>query len=189
MSVQRIAHRYAKSLLDLAKERGSLERVLEDVRSFNEVCKNRDFELMLKSPIVGAHKKEQVFDKLFEGKYDELTMAFLKILLKKGREPLLADIGKAFELQYKKYKHISTVKLTTASKLSDESVAAIRKKLVDSTATDTNVELETAVNPDLIGGFVVEFEDKLYDTSVAHKLALLKKEFKDNLYISKIIER
>ena len=187
MSVQRIANRYAKSLIDLAKERGSLDRVLEDVESFNEVCKNKDFSLMLKSPIVNAGKKEQIFDKLFTGKYDELTIAFLKILLKKGREPLLADIGKEFVAQFKKYKHISSVKLTTATKLSDTAIDSIRKKLVESTATDQKVELQTAVNADLIGGFVVEFEDRLYDASIAHKLGLLKKEFKDNLYISQII--
>lgn len=187
MSVIRIANRYAKSLLDLAKEQGKLDRILEDVESFNQVCENRDFHLMLKSPIVNTDKKEQIFDKLFTGKYDELTMAFLKILLKKGREPLLADIGKEFVAQYKRYSHISSVKLTTAAKLSDASINTIRQKLIDSTATDQKVELETVVNPDLIGGFVVEFEDRLYDASVAHKIALLKKEFKDNLYISQII--
>ncbi len=187
MSVQRIATRYAKSLIDLAKDSGKLDKVLEDVQSFNEVCKNRDFWLMLKSPIVNTDKKEKIFDKLFSGKYDELTMAFLKILLKKGREPLLADIGKAFITQHKKLKRISSVKLTTATKLGDAAVEAIHKKMVQSSATDDNVELQTIVNPDLIGGFVVEFEDRLYDASVAHKLALLKKEFKDNLYISKII--
>lgn len=187
MSVLRIANRYAKSLIDLAKEQGKLDRVLEDVTSFNKVCENKDFKLMLKSPIVNTDKKEQVFDKLFTGKYDELTMAFLRILLKKGREPLLADIGAEFVQQYKKLNHISSVKLTTASNLSDSAVAAIKKKLLESTSTDQVIELETAVNPELIGGFVVEFEDKLYDASVAHKLGLLKKEFKDNLYISQII--
>ncbi|HHM21262.1 MAG TPA: ATP synthase F1 subunit delta [Bacteroidetes bacterium] len=189
MSLLRVANRYAKSLIDLAKERGSIDQVLEDVHYFNEVCKNRDFELMLKSPIVNADKKEQVFDKLFSGKFDELTMAFLKILLKKGREPLLALIGKEFVAQYKKLNHITTVQLTTASPLSDETVEAIRQKLLESKATDQKVELRTSVNPDLIGGFVVQFDDELYDASVAHKLALLKKEFKDNLYISQIIER
>lgn len=116
-------------------------------------------------------------------------MAFLKILLKKGREPLLAHIASSFIEQYKRRKHISSVKLTTATKLGDEAVEAIRKKLLESTATDDKVELETAVDPELIGGFVVEIEDKLYDASVAHKLNLLKKDFKDNLFISQVVSR
>ncbi|MEO1261680.1 MAG: ATP synthase F1 subunit delta [Bacteroidota bacterium] len=187
MSVHRIANRYATSLAELAEEQGKLDRVKEDVESFNEVCGNRDFWLMLKSPIVSADRKSQVFDKLFDGKYDKLTMAFLKILLKKGREAYLPEIGDEFLVLYKKVKHISSVKLTTAKELSKEAVDAIRKKLAASSATEDQVELQTVVDPSLIGGFVVEFEDKLYDASVAHKLNLLKSEFKDNLYISQII--
>ncbi len=187
MSVQRIATRYAKSLIDLANERGNLEKVLEDVKSFRDVAKNRDFMLMLKSPVVKSDVKQKIFNKLFQGKYDELTMAFLTILLKKGREAQLTEIANEFVLQYKIIKHISTVRLTTASQLSPEAVEAIHQKLLASTATDDNVELVTVVDPSLIGGFVVEFEDKLYDASAAHKLSLMKKEFKDNLYISQII--
>jgi len=187
MSVHRIATRYAKSLIELANERGKLERVLEDVRSFRQVAQNREFALLLKSPIVKSDKKQQIFKLLFDGKYDELTMAFLNILLRKGREASLVEVADEFILQYKRIKHISTVRLTTASKLSESAIESIRQKLILSTVTDTHVELETIVNPDLLGGFVVEFEDRLYDASVQHKLDLLKKNFKDNLYISQII--
>lgn len=187
MSAQRIATRYAKSLIDLAEERGKLDRVLDDIKYFREIAKNRDFALLLKSPIIKADKKQQVFDVLFQGKCDELTMAFLNILLKKGRESGLVDIADEFIQQYKRRNHISTVRLTTASPLSQSTIQAIHQKLLASTATDEKVELETKVDPALVGGFVVEFEDKLYDTSVAHKMALLRKEFKDNLYISQII--
>lgn len=187
MSNQRVATRYAKSLIDLARERGSLEKVLEDMKYFREVAKNRDFALLLKSPVIKADKKQQVFKALFEGKTDELTMAFLNILLRKNREAGLVEIADEFIQQYRRIKHISTVKLTTASNLSESTIESIRQKLLASTATDEKIELTTLVDPNLLGGFVIEFEDRLYDASVAHKLALLKKEFKDNLYISQII--
>jgi F-type H+-transporting ATPase subunit delta len=187
MSVQRIATRYAKSLIDLAQEQGKLEKITEDVKSFREVCKNRDFYLLLKSPIVKPDKKEQIFKKLFTGKYDNLTLSFLHILLKKGREENLKDIADEFIEQYKVIKHISTVRLTTAVKMSDDLVKNIREKLAASDATDEKVELIAKVDPNLIGGFVIEFDDKLYDASVSHKLGILKKEFKDNLYISQIM--
>lgn len=187
MSVQRIASRYAKSLIDLAQERGKLERVLEDVQSFKEVTKNRDFLLMLRSPVVKADTKEKVFNQLFKGKYDDITMAFLQILLRKGRESQLAEIANEFIIQYRAIKHISTVKLTTAAPMSEGTVKSIHDKLADSSSTDQNVDLVTAVDPNLIGGFVIEFEDKLYDASVAHKLNQMKKNFKGNLYISQIM--
>ena len=187
MSVQRIATRYAKSLIDLAQERGKLDRVMEDIQSFNQVTGNRDFHLLLKSPLVKGDKKEKIFKALFEGKYDELTLAFLHILLRKKREMYLVELGKEFIVQYKAIKHISTVKVTSAAKLSEVALDAIRKKLAESSMTDDKVEISTTIDPKLIGGFVIEFNNRLYDASVTHKLELLKKEFKDNHYISQII--
>ncbi len=187
MSVQRIATRYAKSLIEIAQEQGKLDRVIEDVRSFSEVAKNRDFLLLLKSPIVKAEKKSKIFKALFEGKYDVLTLSFLNVLLAKGREAYLSDIANDFIVQYKEIKGISTVKLTTASTLSEETIKAIEKKLIESGSTYENIELVTKVKPELIGGFVVEFHNKRYEASIAHKLEQLKKEFRDNLYISQII--
>ena len=128
MSVTRIASRYAKSLIDLSVEQNKLERILEDVQSFKEVSKNRDFYLLIKSPIVNASKKEDIINSLFEGKYDELTMAFLRILVNKGREAYLPEIADEFVNQYKEIKHISTVKLTTAAPLGAETVSRIKQK-------------------------------------------------------------
>ena len=187
MSVTRIASRYAKSLIDLAVDGNKLDRVLEDVHSFQEVLKHRDFYLLMKSPIVNNSKKKEIVKELFEGKYDELTMAFLNILISKNREVYLPEIADEFISQYRRIKHISKVKLTTASKLSDKAFEAIKKRLIESSVTDENVEITTKVDPDLVGGFILEFDDKIYNASIRHKLDQLKKEFAENLYISQII--
>ncbi len=180
MSVIRIAFRYAKSLLDLAIEQDKLERILEDVKSFKAATDNRDFFLLLKSPIVNKGKKQAIFKALFEDKFDKVTNSFLNILLKKGRETYLPDIATSFLDQYKTLKKISTVKLTTAAELSENNHRAIKQKLEASAATSEVIDLITQVDSDLIGGFIIEFDDKLYDASVAHKLEELKKEFKDD---------
>lgn len=187
MSVQRIASRYAKSLIELSQEQGKLERTLEDVQSFLEVTKNRDFYLLLKSPVVSATKKLSILDALFKGKYDELTQAFLRILVNKGREAYLPEIANEFVDQYKKLKHISTVKVRSAAPLSDATLQRIREKLESSKSTDEKVELVTEVDPSLIGGLILEFEDQIYDASIAHKLEKMHREFGDNLYVSQII--
>jgi F-type H+-transporting ATPase subunit delta len=183
MSVIRIASRYAKSLIDLAVEQDKLERVLEDIKSFQKATGNREFYLLLKSPIINATKKQQIFNALFEGKFDEMTSAFIKIILTKGRETYLPEIADEFVNQYKVIKQISTVKLTTAAPLGAETVSRIKQKLVASSETDAHVELITKVNPDIIGGFVIEFDDKLYDSSVTHKMELLRKEFAKNEFV------
>lgn len=187
MSVQRIASRYAKSLIELSQEQGKLERTLEDVKSFQKATKNRDFYLLIKSPVVSASKKLSILDALFKGKYDELTMAFLRILVNKGREMYLPEVANEFVDQYKKLKHISTVKVRSAVPLSEATLKAIHDKLQASQSTDEKVELITEVDESLIGGLVLEFEDKIYDASIAHKLEKMHREFGDNLYISKIV--
>ncbi len=183
MSVLRIAGRYAKALIDLAIEQNKLEAVYSDVQYFSEVAQNRDFASLLKSPIIKADKKGKIFDEVFGNKISEITNAFLKIILNKGRESYLQDIAKSFIRQYKAYNKVSTIKLTTAAPITEQNLDAIKAKLLGSAVTSEKVEIETSVNADLIGGFVLEIGDKLYDSSVAYKLEQLKKEFKDNSYI------
>ncbi len=187
MSVStRVAGRYAKSLIDLAVERGNLQSVVGDMESLNQAMKNRDLYLMLKSPIINADKKESIMKILFGETFDDVTMAFIKICITKNREDILPEIATDFLAEYKKMQGITTVKVTTAAPLSTEALETLRTKLIDSSMTAKNVEIETIVNPDLIGGYVIEFGDKLYDASVAHKLESLKKEFKGNIYESQI---
>ena len=189
MSIARIANRYAKSLLDLAVERQQVERIMEDFESFNEVMKNRDFYLMVKSPIVKADKKRKIFQLLFGEKFDELSMAFLNILLTKGRESYLPEIVKELRIQYRRYRHISTVKVTTPEPLSESTVEAIRQKLLADGILEGQVEMVTHVDPALVAGMVLEFEDKRYDASASRKLEAFKGTFRENLYISKIFAR
>jgi F-type H+-transporting ATPase subunit delta len=163
--------------MDLAIEQNKLERVLEDVQSFQAATKVRDFYLLLKSPIVHASKKVSILKELFEGKYDELSMAFLNILVNKGREEYLPEIAEVFIDQYRALKGISLVKLITANPVDDKVIKDIEAKLLASEETAKTVEITTEVDPDLIGGFVIEFEDKMYDASIANKIEELKKEF------------
>lgn len=177
MSISRIAGRYAKSVLDLAQEQNSLETVREDMLAFAKATKERDLYLLLKSPIIPGGKKKTILTSIFDGKVDKLTMAFFNIVLTKGRESYLPEIADAFEDQYRELKGITSVKLTTATPLSEEVLNTIKAKLEGSDQTNSSIEIETAVNPDLIGGFMFEFGDRLYDASVAHRLAKIKKEF------------
>ncbi|MEY3367594.1 MAG: hypothetical protein RI973_749 [Bacteroidota bacterium] len=186
MSVQKIAGRYAKSLIDLSIEQNKLDRILEDVKVLREVTDNRDFKLMLRSPVLKADKKRQVVNHLFQNQFDPLTLAFLDIMFRKGREAHLVEIASEFVAQYKRIKRISSVRLVSAAPLSKDTVDQIHKILEDSSVVEDTVDLQVAVNDKLIGGFTIELDDKLYDDSVAFKLAELKKEFKGNLYISLI---
>ncbi|MEO1433980.1 MAG: ATP synthase F1 subunit delta [Bacteroidota bacterium] len=183
MSVIRIAHRYAKSLLEFAHEENALDAVYADAQSFMKVLENKEFRRMLKSPIIKADKKEAIYDAIFGGKFHKITDGFFKIIMRKHRENLLEEIVKEFIVEYKAFNHISVVKLITATPISEETIEAIKAQLLASDKTDEKIELTTKVDPELMGGFVLEFNNQLYDASLAHKLDKLKREFNQNLYI------
>ena len=183
MSVTRIATRYAKSLIELAIEQGKLEQVNTDVDTLNAATRNRDLHLMLKSPIIHADKKIAVLDAIFKGRIDALTLSYLHLLVNKGRESYVPEIAAEFVSQYKLLKKITTVTVTSAAPLSDAVLAELKKKLLASDTTSDNLEIVTKTDPALVGGFVLEFDNKRYDASVSHKLDELKSQFMKNLYI------
>jgi F-type H+-transporting ATPase subunit delta len=180
MSVERIAARYAKSLIELSLDQSKLERVKDDMAYFQEAVEVRDLTLMLRSPIIHGATKRKVFEKLFKDKFDELTMAFLDIILRKGREFYLADIADAFMDQYRVIKQISRITLTTAVQLSDERLEEIKQQVRG--VTTPNIEVKQIIDPEIVGGFILAFGDRLYDASVSHKLEEMRKGFLRNSY-------
>ncbi len=177
MTNQRVADRYAKSLLDLALERKQLEVIKGDVDSLLEMTDNRDFRMLLTSPVINPSKKKAVLNELLaKSGSNELTKTFTNVLVQKGREGDLIGVLHAFIKQYKELNNISTVQVTSAVPLTDADLNTIRRQLATKGMTESSVDIETSVNPDLIGGFVLEFDGKVYDASVAHKLDEIRKE-------------
>ena len=182
MSVERIANRYAKSLLDLGIEQNKLDKLAEDMKVLDQGFAFRELELMLRSPIINKDAKSRVLEQVFAGKVDDLTKHFMQVIVRKNRENLLPEIAKAFTEQYRKYLNISSVKLTTAAPLEEAQINAIKERLRQSGSVAQNVEIETEIDPSLIGGFVLEFDGKRFDSSVASSLEKLRKEFTSNKF-------
>jgi len=186
MSGIRIASRYAKSLIDLAKEQGKLDQTVDDIKLFQDAVSNRDLYLMIKSPIINGDKKRSVFKALFDGKINELTSSFFDIIIRKNRESALPEICDAFMEQYKTLKNITTATITTASQIDDAQLAKMKAEIINLGLASGTIELEKKVDPEIIGGFILEVQDKLYDASVKSKLANVKKEILDNTYIKSL---
>jgi F-type H+-transporting ATPase subunit delta len=187
MSVNtRVADRYAKSLIDLATEENKLEKILSDIEIFKASLQSRDLYLMLKSPIIHADKKNSILNLLFKDKFDAMTMGFVEICTRKGREDILPEIVEQFLVQYNIMKKISRVLITTATPIDEATLTEIKEKLLKSTSTGDSLEITTKIDPSIIGGYTVEMDNKLYDASVAHKLENLKKQFSSNLYEKKL---
>ena len=182
----RLATRYAKSLIDISNEKGDLEKVFADMQWIQSVSKsNRDFVNLLRSPVINPDTKKKVIDAVTAGKLSTIITAFIALLVKKGRESNLPEIATAFIAQYKIQKKIHTVKLTTAQPASEAVKKAIIEQVKQSSGFD-NIELEEKVDKDIIGGFVLQMEDKLIDASVAYDLKAIARQFENNDFIYRI---
>src|SRR6185503_2857014 len=110
----RLAARYAKSLIDLAIEKGQLDAVYNDMLFLQGIIRSsRELANLLKSPIINPDKKDKILEAVTGGRVSAILSTFIKLLIAKGREAYLAEIVTAFIDQYKEYKGIRTVKLTT----------------------------------------------------------------------------
>ena len=182
----RLAGRYAKSLIDLSIEKGQLEEVFKDIQYMSRLMKgSAEFVSILKSPVIPSDKKLKVLDALTAGKTGHLTAAFNRLLVDKNRENFLPEIMDAFIEQYKEYKGIHSVTLTTAVAVSEELKNSIIGKIMKG-GNMKEVQLETVVQENIIGGFILETDGRRVDASVAYELANIKKQFSNNDFIYRI---
>ena len=182
MKQSKITTRYAKSLLELVIEKNLLEETLNDMKLIQLVCStNKDFSLLLKSPIVKTDKKLSIFNKIFSDTLNELSVMFVNIITTKKREMYLEGIAESFILQYKSYKKIETATVTTAVYIDDQT----RKEILTyiSKQGNTNIELTEIIDENIIGGTIITMGDKQLDTSIARTIKELKQKFNKNLYI------
>jgi F-type H+-transporting ATPase subunit delta len=182
----RLAGRYAKSLVDLAIEQNQLETVYKDMQYLQAVCKSSpEFVSVLRSPVIKGDKKQKILFAITDGKVSALTASFNKLLISKTREEYIPEIITSVIGLYNELKGIHTVKLTTATAISEELKQSIVAKLKAETSLQ-NIELETAVKEELIGGFVLEFNNNLVDASIERDLRDIRKQFSQNIYVQQI---
>ena len=182
MADSKVARRYAKSLLGLASERNITDKVFADMQLISSACHaNRDLALLMKNPIVSTDKKDAVIKGVFGNKVDALTMSFMDLMTRKGRESYLMGIAQEYINIYKDSIGVKVAHVTTATPLD----AATREQVlaIISKTKGINIELVETVNKDLIGGFILRMGDEQYDASVTKKLRQWKNQFDDNLYV------
>ena len=170
----RSASRYAKSLLELARDKGKLDEVHQDMLLFNKVCdENFAFVLMLRNPIINHPKKRAVLHGLFKSKTDPLTMAILDITTRKNREKLLPVIAKEFHYQYNIERGIQEASITTTFELDDSLRKKFNEIIIEISKAKT-LSLEEKIDENIIGGFLLKVGDKQVDESISNKLKQLR---------------
>lgn len=140
----------------------------------SEICKeSKDLTNLLSNPVVNSDKKNNVFDKLFKGKIDDLSLSFIHLITKNKRENILPNIAHSFNELYKEHKHILDVELISATPLED----AAKSKVIDKVKAKYDgftINLIEKTDSSLIGGFIVKIKDMQIDASISSQLTNLK---------------
>ncbi|HSC54861.1 MAG TPA: ATP synthase F1 subunit delta [Phnomibacter sp.] len=178
----RLAARYAKSLIELATEQNQLEEIKSEVEFILSIfSSSKEFRVLMSSPIIKPEKKLSVLHAVGQDRFSPLMASFMRLLVLKGRESALAEMLETFRDQYNEIKGIHKVKFVTASPISDE----MRDGLINKFKTDAQIEhidLTTVVDPKIIGGFLLEYDNKLIDASIVRDLRDVKRQFLSNDY-------
>lgn len=173
MSSFQVAQRYAKSLLEIARENNIEEKVYQDMRLVHStISSNSDFRNLLKSPIIRHDRKRAILEGIFSGKVDNISMSLFNIVTKKGREEVLGEIAKVYILMYEEWKKIGDATLIGTYSFSDAEIKDLQEKLKQ--ATGKTLTISQKQDKELIGGFVLKIDDRQFDASVKNHLNRLK---------------
>jgi len=165
MNESQISVRYAKALFLSASEQQILDKVYKDMEVLTSTCKLEDFQYMLGVPTLQPSQKEKLL---------RAILSMIDLVVKNKREAYLPGIARFFRELYRKETGVRAATLVTAQAVDESEMNGIRKLIKK--AYDSDVELTTVVDGDVIGGFVLTIEDMRYDASVASNLKKLKKQ-------------
>lgn len=185
MNTYRINTNYAKALLMLATDRQDVDRVADDMRMVSKVtAENHELAVIFANPVLPTDKKAAIVRELFSDRVSDTTMAFLVFLVRKNRTVNMHGVSEAYLDLWRNTKGIVLSDLVTHQPV-DESARALVKKMVQE-YTGRSVELREGTDAQMLGGFKLEFDHKMYDARLRTKIRKLRQEFAKNDYESKL---
>lgn len=171
-----ISIRYARALLKSAMQSHCEEQVYADMMTLSQAYVDvPQLRKTIGNPMISAEDKKKVLLSACGAKPTELTEKFLSLVLQEKREEALQFIASSYITLYRKQKNITHGKLVTATAVSPATEEKLRDMVVQ--RTKGTVEFLTEVDPDIIGGFILEYDTYRMDASVKNQLAAVLKNF------------
>ncbi len=179
MSSYNVSSRYAYALIELAEEKNIYDKVIEDVRTVFETLKgSRELRVMLSSPVLAEEKKKEILSAIF-GKYvGEDVSKFLSFVVDKGRVDLLLDITKRILEINDENQNVANLTLKSVYELDEEQIEKIKTAFEN--YTGKKIRFENVIDETIVGGYIAQVKDKVFDASVKRQLERLKETLISN---------
>ena len=165
---------YAKALYAVAADKGITDQVGEELESLTGlIAGNKDLEKLLFHPTISTVIKKNLFTNLLSEDSSGLIKRFFCLLIDKRREKMVTVLSAAYKVISRKVKGIVVAEVQSTIEMTDDNLNLLKSKLEK--LLSKTVEIETQINPKILGGLVIRIGDKLIDGSVRSKLLGLKK--------------
>ena len=172
--MEEIASVYARSLFEVAMEQDKLDKVRDELGEFADALHDsRELQVFLFSPYFSTKEKSEGLDKAISGA-DDTTLNFLRLLIEKHRMPVIFRVRAEFDQLWEEENKLLPVTVTSAVELPKETVKQIGDRIAEQ--TDRKVDLQSKVDPDILGGIVVRVGNSVLDASVRNRLDQLRRQ-------------
>jgi F-type H+-transporting ATPase subunit delta len=172
--MEEIAQVYGRALFEAAQDADKLDDVRDQVGEFADALnETQDLRVFFFSPYFSTEEKKEGLGKVLDGA-DDIVRNFLELLVEKHRMPALFRIRREYDSLWEEENKLLPVEVTSAIELDKETVEQIGEKIGE--RTGRKVQLESKVDPDILGGIVVRVGDRILDASIANRLESLRKQ-------------
>ena len=172
--MEEIAQVYSRALFEAASDHDKVDVVREQVGEFADALEdNRDLAVFFFSPYFSTEEKKDGLRKVLDGA-DDIVQNFLELLIEKHRMPAVFRIRRAYDVLWEDANKLLPVEVTSAIELDPQTVENIGNAIGE--RTGRRVQLESKVDPDILGGIVLRVGDRILDASIANRLESLRKQ-------------
>lgn len=172
--MEEIAQVYARSLFEVAQERGKLDLVREQLGQFADALQDsRELAVFFFSPYFSTEEKKDGLRNTVEGA-DETVENFLELLVENHRMPVIFRVRRGLDRLWREANQLLPVQITSAVALDDAVTSRIGEEV--GRQTGRRVELTATVDPDVIGGIVLRVGNSILDASIRTRLDNLRKQ-------------
>ncbi len=164
-----ISVRYARALMKSATELKQEDKVYKEMQVLAQsYIQVPELRFTIDNPMLAQDKKQTLLETACGTEVSDLTKRFIALVLKEGRESTLQFMAASYITLYRQQKNITRGRLITATPVSPDVEAKMKQMVVSKTRG--TVEFNTEIDPDIIGGFILEYDTYRMDASVKTKL-------------------
>ncbi|MGF1492502.1 MAG: ATP synthase F1 subunit delta [Microcoleaceae cyanobacterium] len=168
--VGEIVEPYAQALMSLAQSKGITDEVGNNIRSLEEFIKNApELEQFLANPVIKQDDKKAVINRVVGDTVNPYVRSFLMLLVDRGRILFLGEIGRQYLALLRKLNQTVLAEITSTAELNDHQRGILIEKVKGFTGAQ-HVEIETKIDPDILGGVIIKVGSRVFDASLRGQL-------------------